>query len=467
MSDRFGPLSRRQFLHSTALITAGAFVAGCAPASAPSTAPSGESAAAPAADIDWLHADDISDMPPTSVRYWYYETPARTELGKQQVEQFQQLFPNITIEGRTAPDAVDNEMLVAFIRAGTNSHIHQSVCNEDTWYITRDLLVPLQDLPGFDEVMGRMNPNLNYTWKDGNVYAISWYSGPRVLFYNKQRVEEAGLDSANPPQTYSEYLAWAEALSQDGRYFISHPVAEEWWRWEFIVYPFYIAANGSNQLHSEDGLSATFNNPAMLAVYELFDTVFRQGYTMVETAEGNPFFSGQVAAVLSGGYTITEAAQFAPEGFEMIVGPVPKPDGSTVEGFPTFNFVREFVLMGEQELTGEEADRTNRAAWEFMKFLLSPEQLAADFAVSGDLPPTRDLIENPLYTDILAQMGPIAEEYASYAADSLIYDMNTPYESESMAELQKSYLEVAYDRMDPAEAVAWAEEQVNAILTQG
>ena len=49
---------------------------------------------------------------------------------------------------------------------------------------------------------------------------------------------------------------------------------------------------------------------------------------------------------------IRDAANYAPEGFEMIVGPVPKPDDSTVEGFPTFNFVREFVLMREQQLTG-------------------------------------------------------------------------------------------------------------------
>lgn len=464
MSDRFGPISRRRFLHSTALITAGAFVAGCAPASAPSTAPSGESA--PAAETDWLHADDISSMPETTVRYWYYETPERTELGKKQVEEFQKLFPNIKIDGRTAPEAVDNEMLVAFIKAGTNSHVHQSVCNEDTWYITRDLLLPLQDLPGFQEVMDRMNPNLNYTWKDGNVYAISWYSGPWVLFYNKKLVEEAGLDPANPPKTYSEYLAWAEALTKEGQYFIQHSVNEEWWNWEFQVYPYYVAAAGSNQLHSEDGKSATFNNPAMLAVYELLDTLFRNGYNMLETAETNAFFSGLVAADVGAAFMIRDAANYAPEGFEMIVGPVPKPDDSTVEGFPTFNFVREFVLMREQQLTGEEADRTNRAAWEFMKFLLSPEQLAADFAVAGDLPPVKDLLENPLYADTLKQMGPIAEEYAQYAEDSFIYDMNTQFESESMAELQKSYLELAYDRMDPAEAVAWAEEQVNAILAQ-
>jgi ABC-type glycerol-3-phosphate transport system substrate-binding protein len=467
MSPQFRRISRRQFLHGSALASAGAFLVACAPAAAPGAAPGGAGAAAPAAATNWLQADDISGMPATTMRYWYYESPARVELGKQQVEAFQKLFPNITVEGRTAPEAVDNEMLVAFIKAGTNSHVHQSVCNEDTWYITRDLLLPLQDLPGYQEVSDRMNPNLNYVWGDGNAYAISWYSGPWVMFYNKKLVEEAGLDSANPPKTYSEFLTWAEALTKEGQYFFAPSVGEEWWRWQFVVYPFYIAATGSNQLHSEDGKSAVFNKPETVQVYELFDTLFRKGFNMVEAVEGNPFFSGQVAAVCSAAYNITNAAQFAPEGFEMIVGPIPKPDDSTVEGFPTYNFVREFALMREQHETGEIADRINRAAWEFMKFLLTPEQLAADFAVSGDLPPTQDLLENPLYTDTLKKMGPVAEQYATFAADSVIYDMNTEYESESMAELTKSFLEVAFDRKDAAEAVQWAEEQVNAILAQG
>ena len=155
------------------------------------------------------------------------------------------MHPEIQVDGSTAPDAVDNEMLVAFIKAGTNSHVHQSVNMEDTWYFSRDLLLPLQDLPGFDEVMDKMNPKLNYVWKDGNVYSISWYSGPRVMFYNGQRVREAGLDPENPPETYSEFLEWAEALTDDSHWFINLWSQEEWWRWQFMGYPFYIGATGT------------------------------------------------------------------------------------------------------------------------------------------------------------------------------------------------------------------------------
>ncbi len=334
---------------------------------------------------------------------------------------------------------------------------------EDTWYLTRDLLLPLEDLPGFDEVMGRMNPNLNYEWNDGHVYSISWYAGPRVMFYNGQRVREAGLDPENPPQTYSEFLAWAEALSDDTHWFINLSPGEEWWRWQFTAYPFYIAATGTNQLVSDDGTTATFNMPAAMQVYELIGTLFSEGYNLTEAMEGNPFLSGQVAATLGGGDTIGTVKRNAPEGFELIVGPVPKPDDSTVEGFPTYNFVRNFALMREQGLSGEEADRTNRAAWEFMKYLLSEEQMAADFTVTGSLPPTNDLTENPVFTEILDTL-PAGRDYASYAANSYIYDMHTALGSEIMGVLTNSYVDVILGEATPAEALAAAEEEVNEML---
>ena len=134
---------------------------------------------------------------------------------------------------------------------------------EDTWYFSRDLLLPLplQNLPGFDELYDRMLPKLNYTWRDGNVYSISWHSGPRAMFYNGARVREVGLDPENPPETYSEFLTWAEALTDDSHWFISLWSQEDWWRWEFQAYAFFIAANGTDQLVNKDGTAAIFNLP--------------------------------------------------------------------------------------------------------------------------------------------------------------------------------------------------------------
>ena len=309
-----------------------------------------------AQENDWLHVEDASTLPETTIRYWFYESPERAALGEQQVEEFQGLFPNITVEGRTAPDAVDNEQLLAFIRAGTNSHVHQTVNNEDTWYIRHELLQPLNELPGFQEVWDRLSPEANYTWIDDNVYSLSWYTDPMAMYYNRALVTEAGLDPENPPTTYSQYLEWAAALTTDtngdgqpDQWFISLPIGEEWWNYEFVHYPFYIAGTGSNQLVSDDGATAVFNTPEGVASYELVNELFRQGYSAAGPFDVDPFLSGIVAATLEGAWMLKTAQTSAPEGFEFIVGPVPKPDDAAHEGNPSFLFVRSLNLMREQE----------------------------------------------------------------------------------------------------------------------
>jgi multiple sugar transport system substrate-binding protein len=417
-----------------------------------------------AQETDWLHAEDISTMPNTQIRYWFFESPERLALGERQVETFQGLFPNITVEGQAAPPAVDNEQLLAFIRAGTNSHVHQTVNNEDTWYIRHNLLQPLDELPGFQEVWDRLDPRANYTWTDGHVYSLSWYTDPMAMFYNRQLVEEAGLDPENPPLTYSEYLEWAAALTKPDQWFIHLPINEEWWGYEFIHYPYFVTATGSNQVIADDGVTAVFNTPAGLASYELVNELFQQGYSAAGPFDIDPFVSGIVASTLEGAWMLNTIQTSAPEGFEYIVGPLPKPDDAQHEGNASFVFVRSLNLMREQEMEGAEAAMTDRAAWEFLKFLLSPEEMAADFAAAKEFPAAKDLLTNEIYTETMDSLGPQAHWMAEYGQQGFIYDMNSPYEAETMAILQETWANMVLGNASPQDTVSEAERRVNELL---
>ncbi len=422
----------------------------------------------------WLYAEDISTMPPTSIRYWFYESPERTALGEQQLQQFQELFPNITVEGRQAPQAVDNAQLLAFIRTGTNSHIHQSFYKEDVWYIENDILMPLEGLPGFDELRARLPDNMNYVWKDGHVYSLSWYYGGVALCYNSDLVIEAGLDPVNPPATYSEFLTWAQALTQDkngdgttDQWFIAPPLGEEWWWWSLAFSPFYIAATGSGAVLDADG-NPMFNNPQGIKPYELMQTLFSEGYATTSTEAESPFVNGIVAAEYPCWMGSHRGLQdTAPEDFEYITGPIPRPDDAEFEGNPNFLFVRNLALVQERDKTGEEADRIMRASWEFMKFLLSEEQMAADFAVSAEPPATSDLLTNPVYEPTIASLGDHFRWQVDYVLrEGVLGDMSSGKIVEMESFLQRAYLNVAYGRLSAADAVAQAEQDVINLLSQ-
>ena len=423
-----------------------------------------------AEEVNWITAEDISEMPETNIRYWFYETPERIELGKKQVEEFEQLFPNIKVEGSVAPDNTDNEMLMAYIRTQSHSNIHQSVNIEDMWYVDHKLLYPLNNFPDFEEFYARFNPALNYTHPDGNVYSISWYSGDYVMYYNKAYLDEIGWDVNNLPKTYSEYYKFAEAVTdkEKNRYAISPWVYEEWWRWQFVVYPIYIAAKGDNKIFAEDGQSVSFNNEALVQAMTFFKTLFDNGWALGDTADIDPFVSGVGASTIANPELTTTIKSNAAEDFEYVVGPMPLPDGVEAGAFNTYAFVRNFCLFDELYAKDEdEYQRKMRASWEFMKFLLSDEQCAADFEAAGNFPCVKDFDQNPTYAEAIANFGDKFNDFYQYLDVAIIGDTGNSMVCEVMQPLQDAYLRVMLNGQDIQEALDQAEQEANEIIAEG
>lgn len=420
------------------------------------------------AGVDWLHAEDISGMPSTAIRYWYYESPERTELGQKQVEEFQKLYPNIKVLGRQAPRWTDNQALLAYIKAGTNSHVHQSVNNEDLWYIAHDVLRSPEEMPGFQEVYDSISPQMHYKW-DGKVYSLPWYWSGQALSYNTKLVKAAGLDPTKPPTTLSEFSEWAKALTIPGKQFFAAPsTGEEWWWWEFVVGPFYQAATGTGNLLDDAGEKPIFNNDAYATVLESIVALFKNGYNTFETFQTNPFLSGQVACDFTSFLGNHKAfRRDGPPDFEYFVGPIPKPDDSPIKGNKTFLFVRNLALINEIQKKGEEADRIMRAAWEFQKYLLSPAQAAADFEASGEPPSQKDYLENPLYTNFADSLGPQFVWHAKYVLEQGQLGDLTNLKAVEYADFQqKLYLNVIREKMTVPEGLKWAEEETMKLISQ-
>ena len=213
-----------------------------------------------------------------------------------------------------------------------------------------------------------------------------------------------------------------------------------------------------------DGTKAVFNSPAGLASYEMVNELFRQGYSAAGPFDIDPFLGGLVASTLQGAWMLGTVQHNAPEGFEYIVGPLPKPDDAPHEGNPSFVFVRSLNLMREQEKEGAEAQAIDRAAWEFMKYVLSPDEMAADFTATGEFPSAADLLTDSLYTGTLDGLGPQALWLADYGQQGFIYDMNTPYEADMTAILQETWVLMALGSATPQDALAQAEQRVNELL---
>lgn len=425
---------------------------------------------APAAAPNWITATDISAMPDTTIRFWFYETPERQGLGKELVAEFEALHPNIKIEVSTAPQYVEGETLFAYIKAKKNSAIQYSVNIEDGPYIENNLAYPLNNFPDFDEVAGRLQPALQTKWTDGNTYSLPAFYDPIIMFYNKQMVVDAGLDPTNPPKTYSEFMAWGEALTQKDatsnvtQAFVCPWVGEDWWMYGFMQFPYYVAATGTNALLTEDGTKAVFNTPEGLASFKLIEDLKSNGYLIDGNIGDEPFYKETCAAML---FQTVVFQQMLSKGldFELIAGPVPVPDGTPAGGYTSYAFTRSYTLIDEISLAeGPERDAYRRAAWEWMKFLLEEENMARDFAVSGEVPTAVDVYTNPIYQDTFDKLGfAIATPYLDNQTNAQMASLKV---IDVYAEMQKAFASVMSGRSTAVDALNLAETNVNALLAK-
>ncbi len=61
-----------------------------------------------------------------------------------------------------------------------------------------------------------IEPVLNYYTINGEIYSIPFNSSSPILYYNKDKMEEAGLDPDDPPETYGEVIEMLEEAQEAG-----------------------------------------------------------------------------------------------------------------------------------------------------------------------------------------------------------------------------------------------------------
>ncbi len=174
--------------------------------------------------------DDLPDMGVAlnsevsgNVEFWHHwGSPVRRNAIRRVVAMCQQALPNITVEEVFKPFGEGWTANIAAVAAGTGM---PDVIVSDRLQLPREAsdgiyenLQPRIDADGFDT-----SDFYPFTWEqtllDGNSYGIPQETDVRVLFYNKTLFQEAGLDPNDPPETWEELLAYADALdviAEDG-----------------------------------------------------------------------------------------------------------------------------------------------------------------------------------------------------------------------------------------------------------
>lgn len=214
-----------------------------------------------------------------------------------------------------------------------------------------------------DDISGWFYPNLwDATLYEGESYGIPFTTDTRVLYYNKDLFEEAGLDPDSPPTTWDELEEYARKLDvKEGDNFTQmgfyplYGVGADVWMLNSAGQNFF-DENGQPQVDTEENAAAL--NWILEWKDHYGEDVINRYQSQIDSGQANPFFTGSLAMIAQTGTFYTQIRQYAPD---LNLGVVSLPERESGSGHTSWGggFVAEIP----------KGAKNPEASWKFLKYL--------------------------------------------------------------------------------------------------
>lgn len=400
---------------------------------------------------------------PITISFWHDRT-SDTDAAflKKSIETFNSTNEyGITVEevAQGYLDDVQAAIEVA-VAAGNAPLLADLSCNGIPLFASEGILAdmtPYVERDGFD--MDNVVKELtDYVYYDGQIVAMPYTRGTAILYYNKDLYEAAGLDHA--PESLEELNEYAAKIYADS----GNTVKGIGYTIEPTYYQHYLlsALNGVGFMDA-DGLNASCVTDGSMAQF-LTDWYnwTEEGWCEIpalssaSSAMQEAFFTGKLAAFVSSSNRATSISEKAAEaginlGMSKTVsyGGYAAPLGGGSIG-----------IIGEGHSQQEIA-----AAWEFVKFLMSDEQVVANHIETGVLPTTYSAAESDAMKEFWAD--PANEGYKiSYEQVGVASEPKMSlYTSEWNSIVRNAYSELIQARdITPEQAVETLQKEAEALF---
>jgi multiple sugar transport system substrate-binding protein len=326
-----------------------------------------------------------------TLTYWRAGGVGST-LGKDQEEiiaAFEAENPDIQVEVEIIPFAQYDQDSQTTILGQEGPNILEVNSVSLGAFTSKGLVQPLDDLLAGSSIQAeRFYPG---AWAAGHIQGKVWGlpldTGTRLVLYNKDLFEAAGVEPFGDTVTWEELLAAAEAINNpdEGVYGWGYAAGE---RWLSLYDGFGHFAVQNNAIFIDDAGTVTVDSPEMLETLEFYKKLTSYGpadamnwSTLAEIEQ--QFAAGKVAMYIAGWWSM-DGAIAANENLSYgIAMPGNKVVGSSTGGWLVS--IPNWVAGAERE-----------AAWKFMEFIFEPANnakwtdLVSNQAASPNLKLTAD-----------------------------------------------------------------------------
>ncbi|SER56963.1 multiple sugar transport system substrate-binding protein [Gracilibacillus ureilyticus] len=351
-------------------------------------------------------AGEEASSEPVEVEFWHAMSGPHEEAIKAFVEQFNNEHENITVKPVNQGSYDDLEQkIMAGAKAKLLPTLAQAVTNVVPEYIGNDFITPLNEFIEDGEIGLSEEELADYvdvfkessSW-DGTYYSLPFSKSTRILFYNTGLLEEHGLEV---PETWEDIRTIAETVTGDG---VVGMGFENSYESEFQALLKQLGGTYIDEASNEAQFASAEGIEAMTMIKDMID----EGIARTAGEDdymSNPFGRGDVAMYIGSSAGIPHVASAAEGNIEWSATTLP-----TLDGEAATTFAGNDIVMFNQ---AEEAEQ--KAAWEFIKFLTSPEVTAEWSMKSGYLPVRYSAQETPDYKTFV-------EENPEYKAGTEQFD---------------------------------------------
>jgi len=283
---------------------------------------------------------------------------------------------------------------------------------------------------------------------NGDLVGLPYGLSIPVMYYNLDILKEAGLDTENLPTTWQEVRTYAETVvEKTDKYGLYIQMQSD----TYAIIPIFYGAQVDNMYVSENGgYKAMFNTPKVIEVWTFFQEMYQNGAaSFVSVNEGfAAFMGGDMAMCLT---SSSGMINFREAEINLQTYYNPAWEGSDLA-----------VCLGGNMLTMWSPDEAQqKAAWEFAKFLLEPDNMGAFDTATGYVPPTTDvtgaewgMMDNPLMKRVIDEKS-AARPWTSWPGTS---------GAQIDQVLVKLRDKICVDFLDVATVVADTEAEINELL---
>ena len=368
---------------------------------------------------------------------------------EEQLEKFNSSQDRIHVT-YTAQDTMEQKLLTAIASGDVPDIVLWDRFNTSL-YAPKGALMPLDDYVAKDNLdLGQFyEPAVDELTSGGKLYGIPLTVDTRVLFYNKDMFEEAGVDPASITDWNSleeaavKLTKWeGDVLTQAGFSLKDTGLFSTW----------IGQAGGSMVDETQNPPVTTFNSEEGLEVINFWDKllnedkVYQLGF--VDGFGGDGFKAGKVAMTFNGPWVLE---QYKEAGINFgVIEPPAGPNGD------------KHVMMGGFGLAIPNQAKHPDEAWEFIKWWTTQPENGVEFCkISGNMPANKEAAADPYFAeDEYFPVFNAAFEYADIRSKAFGYaDLET---LALIPQLQKFQA----GEVSAEEALANAQSQGDSILAE-